>query len=345
VTVAAQDPDAAAGRTARGYWPLIGGLAAVLAVLALASMMIGPAAIGFSDLLAAFGRGEGGDAVLIMREIRLPRTLLAVLVGASLGLAGASLQGFLRNPLAEPGVIGVSGSAALGAVIAIYTGLAAVLPLALPAFAILGALGCVFVLQFLAGRGGALSLILAGVAIASLAGALTSLALNLSPNPYAALEIVFWMLGSLADRSMTHVALAAPFMIGGWALLAVSARSLDVLSLGEETAASLGVNLARVRWLVVLGAAVSVGAATAVTGVIGFVGLVAPHVLRPFVGHKPSRLLLASALGGAILLVASDILVRLITPGTELRLGVVTALIGAPFFLHLVVRARSGLEP
>jgi iron complex transport system permease protein len=210
--------------------------------------------------------------------------------------------------------------------------------------AIAGGLSCVLLLQGLAGRGGVLTLILAGVAISSLAGAGTSLALNLSPNPYAALEIVFWMLGSVTDRSLDHVALAAPFMVAGWLILGWSAISLDALSLGEDAAVSLGVNLKRTRALGVVGAAVSVGAATAVAGGIGFVGLVVPHVMRPLVRHSPSRLLLASGLGGAALLCASDIIVRLFATGTELRLGVVTALIGAPFFLWLVLRARLELE-
>jgi iron complex transport system permease protein len=328
-----------------GYPALIALLAVALALIAVLSLMIGPAGIGLRPLAGVFGRGEDEAAFLILREIRAPRTVLGILVGATLGLAGASLQGYLRNPLAEPGVVGVSASAALGAVVAIYFGLSAAFPLALPLLAIAGALASVLVLQALAGRGAVLTLILAGIAISSLAGALTSLALNLAPNPYAALEIVFWMLGSLTDRSVEHVMLAAPFMIVGWALLALSAGALDALSLGEETAASLGVNLSRTRLFVVLGSAVSVGAATAVVGVIGFVGLIVPHLLRPLVGHRPSHLLPASALGGAVLLLAADILVRLVTPGTELRLGVVTALIGAPFFLHLVMRARAGVAP
>jgi iron complex transport system permease protein len=325
------------------YSALIAGLATAALVVGASSLMVGPAGIGL--LSGALDQGDGGAALLILREIRAPRTALGLMVGATLGLAGATMQGYLRNPLAEPGIVGVSASAALGAVIAIYSGLAAVFALAAPLLAIAGGLASVLLLQALAGRGAVLTLVLAGVAISSFAGALTSLALNLSPNPYAALEIVFWMLGSLTDRSLEHLAIAAPFMLAGWAMLAFSAGSLDALSLGEETAASLGVDLARTRLFVVLGAAVSVGAATAVSGVIGFVGLVVPHLLRPLVGHRPSRLLPASALGGAVLLVAADILVRLVTPGTELRLGVVTALIGAPFFLQLVMRARAGLEP
>jgi len=290
------------------------------------------------------GGGQTDTAWIIVREIRLPRTILAVMIGATLGLSGATLQGYLRNPLADPGVVGVSSMAAFGAVLALYSGLSALFPLALPLMAIVGGLGCVFLLQGLAGRGGVLTLILAGVAISSLAGALTSLALNLSPNPYAALEIVFWLLGSVSDRSMDQMWLAAPFMVVGWVLLIAAARPLDALTLGEEAAIGLGVNLKRTQTLVITGTAISVGAAVAVSGAIGFVGLIVPHLMRPLVGHSPSRLLLASALGGGLLLTVADILVRVITPGSELRLGVVTALIGAPFFIYLVLKARTELE-
>jgi iron complex transport system permease protein len=200
------------------------------------------------------------------------------------------------------------------------------------------------VLQGLAGRGAVLTLVLAGVAISSLCAALMSLALNLSPNPYAAAEIMFWLMGSVTDRSMDHVVLAAPLMIAGWLMLAIVARSLDALSLGEEAAASLGVDIPRARALVIGGTAISVGAATAISGGIGFIGLVVPHLLRSQVGYSPSKLLLASALGGAALLMAADILVRLLPTGMELKLGVVTALIGAPFFLWLIFRARAEME-
>lgn len=326
------------------YGALLVVLSAAAVVAGAASLLVGPAGVGLGALVRLWSE-DPTAASLILYEIRLPRMILGLMVGATLGLAGATLQGYLRNPLAEPGVVGVSASAALGAVLAIYTGLSILFPLALPLLAIAGGLASVALLQGLAGRGATVTLILAGVAISSLAGALTSLALNLSPNPYAALEIVFWMLGSLTDRSLAHVALAAPFMLAGWVLLAMAASALDALSLGEETASSLGVDQRRTRWLVVLGAALSVGAATAVAGVIGFVGLVVPHLLRPLVGHRPGRLLPASALGGAVLLCAADVLVRLVTPGSELRLGVVTALVGAPVFLHLVIQSRRGLEP
>ena len=316
-------------------------LGALTAAAFLLSLSIGPAAAGLPALFGQATGGEASTAVLIMREIRLPRAVLGLLIGAALGMSGAALQGYLRNPLAEPGVIGVSGAAALGAVLALYTGLSLAVPLALPALAIAGALAAVLVLQALAAGASTLTLILAGVALSSFAGALTALALNLSPNPFAAQEIVFWLLGSLTDRSLVHVALAAPFILAGMALLLATARDLEALTLGEEAAASLGVNLARTRWLVVLGTALAVGAATAVAGVIGFVGLVVPHLLRPFVGHRPAALLPVSALGGALLLLIADIAVRLVTPGTELKLGVLTSLVGAPFFLWLVVRSRA----
>lgn len=316
-------------------------LTGLVAVLFLAGLTLGPAGIGPAEALSALVRGDGGPLTLVMREIRLPRALLAVMVGASLGLAGAAMQGYLRNPLAEPGLIGVSSSAALGAVIAIQTGLAGSFLLGLPAMALAGAALGVMLLVALAGpRGTSLTLILAGIAISALAAALTSLVLNLSPNPFAANEIVFWMMGSLSDRSMTHVGIALPFMVLGWLLLATLGRGLDALSLGEDAAAALGISLARLRLTLVLGTAAVVGAATSVAGAIGFVGLVVPHILRPLVGARPSHLLWASALGGAALVLAADIAVRLILPARDLKLGVVMALLGAPLFLHLILRTR-----
>ncbi|MFE0015997.1 FecCD family ABC transporter permease [Mesorhizobium sp. NPDC059054] len=329
--------------TAR-YRALLAVLSLLVAVLFVLSLTIGPAAIAFGDSIKALFSGKADAIALIMREIRLPRALLGLMIGATLGLSGAALQGYLRNPLAEPGLIGVSASASLGAVLAIYSGLTIAFPLALPLSALLAAMIAVLVVQALAGRrGNTLTIILAGVAVSSLAGAMTSLALNLSPNPFAALEIMFWMLGSLTDRSMTHVWLAAPFMLVGWVLLLMLGRALDALTLGADTAASMGIDMRRVQQLAVLGTAASVGAATAVAGAIGFVGLVVPHLLRPLVGARPSRLLPASALGGAAVVLAADILVRLIAPGRDLKLGVLTAIVGAPFFLWLVYRERRRL--
>jgi iron complex transport system permease protein len=295
--------------------------------------------------VAALILGGDGPAPLVMREIRLPRAILGAMIGAALGLSGAALQGYLRNPLAEPGLIGVSGSAALGAVLAIHTGLAATLTLALPLAALAGAGTGVLLILLLAGpRGGSITLILAGIAISALAAALTSLVLNLSPNPYAASEIVFWMMGSLADRSMTHVWLALPLMLaGGLALLSLG-RGLDALTLGEDAAEAMGLRLARLRLTLVLGTAAMVGASVAVAGAIGFVGLVVPHLLRPLVGARPSRLLWASGLGGAAMLLAADLAVRLILPERDLKIGVLTAIVGAPLFLHLIYKTRGAQQ-
>ena len=316
-------------------------LAVATVILFLLSLTVGPAAVAFGDSVAALFSDKRDAIALIIQEIRLPRAILGLMIGATLGLSGAALQGYLRNPLAEPGLIGVSASASLGAVLAIYSGFSAMFPLGLPLAALAAAILAVFIVQAMAGtRGGALSIILAGVAVSSFAGAMTSLALNLSSNPFAALEIMFWMLGSLTDRSMTHVWLSAPFMLVGWIMLAALARPLDALTLGRDAAASMGIDMRRVQFLAVFGTAASVGAATAVAGAIGFVGLVVPHLLRPLVGSLPSRLLPVSALGGACVLMTADILVRVVAPGRDLKLGVLTAIVGAPFFLWLVYRTR-----
>ena len=322
-------------------WLLLALLGALVLALFGLSLMVGPAGLSPAQSLAALICGEGLAETLVMREIRLPRALLAVMIGATLGLAGAAMQGYLRNPLAEPGLIGVSGSAALGAVLALHTGLAAAFTLALPLAALAGAgLAVLLILALAGGQGGSITLILAGIAVSALAGAMTSLVLNLSPNPFAAAEIVFWMMGSLADRSMLHVWLALPPMVLGWLLLGSLGRGLDALTLGEDAAASLGIRLSRLRLMLIVGVACAVGAATAVAGAIGFVGLVVPHLLRPLVGARPSHLLAASALGGAAMLLAADIAVRLVLPERDLKLGVLTALVGAPLFLHLIYRTR-----
>ncbi|KFB09644.1 FecCD family ABC transporter permease [Nitratireductor basaltis] len=320
-------------------------LLAILACLLFAlSLGVGPADLVLAESISGLFAGGGEAAAIIMQEIRLPRALLGLMIGFTLGLSGAVLQGFLRNPLAEPGIIGVSSTAAFGAVLVFYSGLAGSALYALPAGALLGALIAVLALLALSARGGStLTLILAGVALSSLSGALTSLVLNLSPNPFAAYEIIFWLLGALKDRSMEHVWIAAPLMLLGWVLIAASARAIDALALGEEAAASMGVHLARTRFFIVAGVALGVGAATAVAGTIGFIGLVVPHLIRPLTSNMPSALLLPSALGGAALLLAADIAVRVILPAGELNVGVLTALIGAPFFLWLVARARRDM--
>ena len=327
--------------TDRCYYLMLAGLALLTLNLFLLSLTVGSTGIGFWTSLKALFLWEDSLTGLVVRDIRLPRAILGLLVGATLGLSGAVLQGFLRNPLAEPGLIGVSACASLGAVLAIYTGLSAAFALGLPLAGLAGAFLGVLVVRALAGSSGStLTLILAGVAISSFAAAMTSLTLNLSPNPFAAVEIMFWMMGSLSDRSMIHVGLAAPFIIIGWLSLLSLGRPLDALTLGRDAAASMGIDLRRLQRRVVFGVAASVGAATAVSGAIGFVGLVVPHMLRPFTGAVPSRLLPASALGGACMVLVADVAVRLITHERDIKLGVLTAVVGAPFFLWLVYRTR-----
>ncbi len=323
-------------------------LAATLAIATLVaagvSLFVGYAPLPAADVVGGL-MGDEGTAGVIMREIRLPRMLLGLLAGAALGMSGAALQGLLRNPLAEPGVMGIASFASLGAVIAIYFGLSSVFPLALPAIAMLGALIAAGLLSFLSGRdNGVLTLILAGVALANLAAALMALALNLAPNPYAVSEIVFWLLGSLKDRSLHDVVLATPFVVLGLVILASAGRALDALTLGEDAAKSLGIEVASIQRRVTFGVALAVGASVAVTGAIAFVGLIVPHLCRPFVGHLPSRLLLPSAVGGALLVLVADIAVRLVPSGPELMLGVFTSLIGVPFFLWLVFKLRGEMQ-
>ena len=324
---------------------LIACLAALGVVLALASLALGPVGLSWRQVLAGLaGSGDPTD-VLIVRELRLPRTLLAIMIGATLALAGAALQGLMRNPLAAPDVLGAPGAAALGAVLAIATGLADALSFALPLAAMAMSLLSVAALIALAGaRAGLLTLLIAGMALSSLAGALISLTLNLAPSLYATLEITFWLLGSLEDRSFRHVAISAPFMGLAAAMLLATRGPLAALSLGEEVAASSGVDLGRLQRLTLAGVAAGTGASVAVAGVIGFVGLVVPHLVRPLVGHDPARVHVPAMIAGADLLLAADCTVRLVPANAELHIGVVTALVGVPFFIWLVLdRRRAGL--
>ena len=317
---------------------LVGGLAIGAAVAFALSLAIGPSGFGLT--------GAGAAADLIFWEIRMPRAVLGALVGAALGLSGAALQGYLRNPLAEPSLVGISGGAALGAVLAIHLGLSQAFALALPLGGLAGGAVAMLAVVALAGaHGGPVTLILAGLAVSGIATALISLALNLSRNPFASVEMVIWLMGTLADRSLTQVWLAAPPILAGMAVLLFLGRALDALTLGEDAARSLGIDVGRTRLALVAGTALAVGAATSVTGVIGFVGLLVPHVLRPFAGHRPSLLLPASALAGAIFLLTADIGLRLAQPWVDLRIGVLTALIGAPFFVWLVLKTRAELAP
>ena len=314
----------------------------LVGLLVLASLTLGY--LELSPL--AWWRGVwAGDPLLrlVLVEIRLPRTLLALAVGAALGVAGAALQSLLRNPLAEPALVGATGGASLGAVMALYWGWAGAWSLALPLAGFAGAALVTAFVLLLALRGAStVGLILAGVAASSLSTALVSLILNASPNPHATMEIVHWLLGSVADRSLQDVALVLPPIALGMALLLRQGTALRRLVLDEEAAASLGVSLPRLRLAVLVGAALAVGAATAIAGSIGFVGLVAPHLVRPLVRHDPARTLWASMGAGAVLLLAADLAVRLIDPhGAELKLGVLTALVGAPFFLWRVLAVRA----
>jgi len=313
--------------------------------LSLLSLSQGPTFLPLETIVSSLYSEANTSTNIIIQEIRLPRTLLSIMIGAALGLSGAALQGYLRNPLAEPGIIGVSGCAALGSVIVFYSGLTGIISIALPLGGMAGAAISVLLLGLLAGyKSSVMTIILAGVAITSLAGSLTSLVLSIAPNPFATFEIFFWLLGSLADRSFEHVRLIVFPLIVGIVLLLTTGRALDALTLGEDVASSLGFNLQRIKWTIVIGISLAVGVAVSVSGIIGFVGLVVPHLLRPIADFRPGVLLPLSMLGGINLTLAADILVRVISQGPELKLGVVTALIGSPFFLYLVIKSRSKLQ-
>lgn len=320
---------------------LIAALTVLAAVAALASLLFGSVDLSLARLFAAATGSGDRVASIILFDLRLPRTLLALAVGAMLGLAGAALQGYLRNPLAEPSVLGTSNAAALGAVAALYFGLAELHPAVLPLLATGGALASLALLFALAGRAESpLTLILAGIAVATLAGAGISLSLNLSPNPFAAMEIMTWLLGSLENRSFDHLWIALPCIALGTALLLWDGRALDALTLGEDAAQALGTDLGRLRLRLLIGTAIGIGGAVAVSGAIGFVGLIVPHLIRPLTDRSPSAILLPSAIGGAALLTLADLGVRTLPTTNELKLGVVTAFLGVPVFLIHLMRER-----
>ncbi len=315
------------------YWPV---LLSALAVLIVLSLMAGRVWVPFS---AWSGHADPRWAIIF--ELRWPRTILAVLVGAALAMSGAALQGFTRNPLADPGILGVSVMAALGAVLSLYFGVSDRAPWLLPAAAMAGAIlgGCLLLgLSGLAAS--TITFVVAGIILQNIGGSLVALALSLAPNPWATQEIIDWLMGSLADRSIDEVRIAAPFILIGLGLIYSMRRALDALTLGEATAASLGVNLKRAQILLVLGIGLATGATVAVTGVISFVGLIVPHILRPFTTGEPGKLLLPSALGGAVLVLAADILVRLTPAAAEVKLGVAMAILGGPFFFATLLSMR-----
>jgi len=296
-----------------------------------------PVMAGLLDWLA----GRTTLAGTIIGEIRLARTLIAIVVGASLGLAGAALQGLLRNPLADPSLTGASQGAALGAASVFYFGVFSAAGTFAPAFAgLIGAGLALTLMLFLAGPSRQAMVIMAGLAISTLAGAALATVLNFAPNPYAMQELVFWLLGSVSERGLEHLWLLVPALVIGGTIIWSQRRLLASLSLGEQVAQSLGFAYKRGSRLIILGTALLVGTAVAVAGNIGFVGLMVPHLLRPLVGHRPDRLLIPSALAGGALVCFADVMVRMMPPGREIKLGVLTALIGAPVFIWLVWRER-----
>lgn len=324
--------------TDRGLALVLG--AAIAAALA-AACLVGSFHLGVERALAALlGGATAGDRVVVW-EIRLPRAVAALVVGAALGASGAALQGLLRNPLAEPGVLGVSAAAALGATFVIYYGIANADALALPLAAVAGALAATALLTAAAMRvDSVVTLILLGVGLSSFAGALMALLMNLAPHPFSLADMLNWMLGTVANRSFHDLAPAAPFLLAGLGLLFAARRGLAALTLGEEAAAGVGLDLRRARLLVVVGAGLATGAAVSIAGAIGFVGIVAPHLVRPLVRHDPARTLAPSALLAGFMLVAADIGVRAAPTDVELKLGVVAALLGAPVFAWIAARRR-----
>lgn len=315
-------------------------LAALLAIFT--ALFLGSTALPLERVfMALFGYADKGDQLVIW-AIRLPRALAAFLVGAALGLSGAALQGLLRNPLAEPGVLGVSASASLAATFALYYGFVALNPWLLPISAIAGALAATSILAIAAIRtNSVVTLILIGVGLSSFSGAFMALLMNLAPNPFSLSDMINWMLGSVANRSFNEIALTLPFLLVGTALIWCTRRGLSLLTLGEEAASGAGLDLRKQRIYIVLGAGLVTGASVALAGVIGFVGIVAPHLVRPLVGHDPARSLLPSALLAGVILVVADIILRVIPTTNELKLGVVAALLGAPIFIWIAMQRRA----
>ncbi|MEM1409309.1 MAG: iron ABC transporter permease [Pseudomonadota bacterium] len=324
---------------------LVPGLAVAGVCAIFAACLIGSTPLPLPRVLAAFiGSASEGDQ-LVVWSIRLPRALAAYLVGAALGISGAALQGLLRNPLAEPGVLGVSASASLFATFSLYYGLVAAVPWALPIAAIMGALIATALLTIAAIRThSVVTLILIGVGLSSFAGAMMSLLMNLAPNPFSLSDMINWMLGSVANRSFNEITFAAPFMAAGALLLFSTRRGLSALTLGEEAASGIGLNLRHQRIFTVVGAGLSTGASVALGGAIGFVGIVAPHLVRPLVNHDPARTLLPSAMLAGLILVLADIGVRILPTDKELKLGVVAALIGAPAFVWIAMQRRASYD-
>lgn len=322
---------------------LLNPLLIVASVISLiAACLLGSTPLGLDRVLAALlGQGSTGDTLVIW-QIRLPRAIAAYIVGMALGISGAALQGLLRNPLAEPGVLGVSASASLAATFTIYYGLSVFSPLAIPISAILGALAATSILAIAATRStSVVTLILIGVGISSFSAAAMSFLMNMAPNPFSIADMINWMLGSVANRSMDDLALSLPFILIGMGMLFFKRRGLSALTLGDEAASGLGLNLKHQRIFIVLGAGIATGAAVSIAGAIGFVGIVAPHIVRPLVNHDPAQSLIPSALLAGLFLTIADIIIRILPTQNELKLGVVAALIGAPAFVWIAMQRRT----
>lgn len=315
-------------------------LLSLLAVLL--SCFIGSTDLSFADIISALFGSENTSAEIITEiivwELRLPRALAAWVTGFALGISGAALQAMLRNPLAEPGVLGISSVSVLFSTFVIFYGFAGVGGFGLPLASISGALVATFLISLAARRAiNMVALILVGVGLSSFAGAMMALLMNLAPNPFTLSDMINWTLGSVAYRSFDDIALVLPFMAFGTFCLMRQSGALSALTLGEEAARGVGVNLKQMRLMVVLGTGVLTGASVALAGAIGFVGIVAPHIIRPFMAYNSGKTLVPSGLLAGLILVLADIIIRLIPSPAELKLGVVAALIGAPVFVWIAV--------
>jgi len=313
-------------------------LMVAIVVALFAAILVGETTLSAAQWTQAVTDPTSGPAVVLW-QVRAPRAICALVVGAALGLAGAVMQGLLRNPLAEPGVLGVSAMAALAAALAIVLGLA-IVPGAVEVAALVGAAGAGGLLILFSSRiRSPEALILFGVALSSFAGAATALIFNLSPSPIASAEVMSWLLGSVQNRSWIDVAWTALALGLALWLANCAAPGLRMLALGEEAAETSGLAMGRLRLMALMASVLAAGAAVAVAGVIGFVGLAAPHLVRAAVRGDPGRLLVPSALAGGLILVLADLLARVTPTDQELKLGVFTALVGAPLFGLIAWRA------
>ncbi len=326
---------------------LLGGLVLLTSLI---SLSLGPVDIPVEHVAAIVLSFVGLDVAevgrteqLVIEQIRLPRILVGAFVGMALAVAGATMQGLFRNPMADPGIIGVSAGGALGAVISIATGLTGLFFLALPSFAFVGAVAATFLVYGIAAVGGHFSmatLLLAGVAVNAFLGAVISAIIILLPDNEALREILFWLAGGLDSRAWEHVHISAPLIVGATVVILLRARDLNLLMLGDDEAQALGVRVGVTRVVLLAAAALATGAAVAVSGTIAFVGLVTPHILRLVLGPDHRVLIPLSAIAGAVFVVAADTFARTIIQPAEFRVGVLTAFVGAPFFVLLLIRNK-----